>query len=237
MTDRKLCRLCGQRPSCPRYLICQRCRHGPPVPCPTCEGTKRPEARACRNCANKRRGPDHAAWKGGRILDLDGYVRVFRPTDERANCGRYMKEHQLVMEEVLGRRLLPGESVHHKNGDRADNRPENLELWATFQPAGQRVTDLLAWARVVLERYADKQDDDVWPGDQEAAPWSDVTVDLSAAELNAINDAVADCAMEGMDQEENPINFEQVWGEQWRAKRQLAIRAMNRLLQKSMSGA
>jgi hypothetical protein len=54
-------------------------------------------------------------------------------------------EHRVVMERLLGRALRPSEHVHHRNGDRLDNRPENLELWATGQPNGQRVRDLLTW--------------------------------------------------------------------------------------------
>lgn len=57
------------------------------------------------------------------------------------------------MEQYIGRPLLRHEEVHHINGVRHDNRPENLELWSTSQPKGQRVEDKLAWAREMISLY------------------------------------------------------------------------------------
>ena len=59
--------------------------------------------------------------------------------------GRLRREHRVVMERVIGRPLHPWENVHHINGMRGDNRPENLELWVIPQPSGQRAVDLARW--------------------------------------------------------------------------------------------
>lgn len=90
------------------------------------------------------KGASNGRWKGGRMINRNGYVLVHNREAYLRHGGTskvkpYILEHRLVMEQMLGRPLLPHEQVHHKNGIRDDNRPENLELWVKQQPPGQRV--------------------------------------------------------------------------------------------------
>jgi hypothetical protein len=64
------------------------------------------------------------------MLDADGYRLVWAPDHPHA-VNRRVREHRLVMERTLGRLLLPSEVVHHLNGVNNDNRPENLEVFAS----------------------------------------------------------------------------------------------------------
>lgn len=93
-----------------------------------------------------------ARWR----INREGYVFKYWPDHPCAHRGGCVLEHHAVMYELLGRPLRKEETVHHRNGIRSDNRPENLELWASRHPKGQRVEDLVAFAREILSTYGEE---------------------------------------------------------------------------------
>lgn len=92
---------------------------------------------------NLQEGDNHGRKRinGGGYIDI--YIR---------NKG-WMREHRYIMEQSIGRELTAEETVHHRNGIRDDNRLENLELWASAHPPGQRIEDQIQWAKELLAEY------------------------------------------------------------------------------------
>lgn len=146
----KTCERCGVEfiPSGPAAKFCSdECRLGKRV-CtnPSCRkefvslwqsrAHNNPQGYCSRKCWYQHKRDE---GKGGRWKNADGYVLIFIGKGEPGTHpdGRIL-EHRYVMQEMLGRPLVEGENVHHKNGIKDDNRPENLELWVTHQPKGQR---------------------------------------------------------------------------------------------------
>lgn len=145
--QRFCCLECRQIPGRPRVkpLVTYTCKH--------CEnqfqdrkhgGTKRIYcSRRCANLGSPGRNPISEPGLRRCIAKRDGYVKV---SLDNKFVGL---EHRLVMERELGRKLRNGETVHHKNGIRHDNRPENLELWSSNHGPGQLDSDLDIWSGTI----------------------------------------------------------------------------------------
>jgi hypothetical protein len=131
-------------------------RHPTRVPCSVEGCTKEARAHGLCGTHNRRRmvsgdpGPAEllVAAKGEGTTTLDGYRKI-------TVDGKSVFEHRHVLEQKLGRPLLPGENAHHIDGNRARNDPSNIELWVVQQPAGQRATDLVKAAIKLLRQYPD----------------------------------------------------------------------------------
>ena len=109
-----------------------------------------------RQCRWENRKKPHV-----RQINAGGYALVYVGRDyPGALKTGHILEHRKVMADILGRPLLKHENVHHINGVKDDNRPENLELWSTSQPQGQRVKDKIRWAQEFLALY------------EKESPWS-----------------------------------------------------------------
>jgi len=91
----------------------------------------------CKPCAQKRaentqrfkKGVEHPRWNGGRYI-RDGYIFILKPEHPFANNHGYVREHRLIMEKLLERRLRNEEVIHHIDGNTQNNWVDNLRLFA-----------------------------------------------------------------------------------------------------------
>lgn len=90
---------------------------------------------------------------GDGTVTSGGYRILRKPGHPSADKSGSIFAHRFVMAEHLGRALHADETVHHINGNKLDNRIENLELWSSNHPSGQRVVDLVSWAEEIMARY------------------------------------------------------------------------------------
>ncbi len=83
----------------------------------------------------------------------EGYILIYNATHPNSNVNGCIFQHIFVMSEHLKRPIKKGESIHHINGVRDDNRLENLEIWHRSHPPGQRLNEKIEWAKNFLEEY------------------------------------------------------------------------------------
>ena len=74
-------------------------------------------------------GSGNSHWNGGRYVAQAGYVMIYKPDHPNCNCDGYVQEHRLVIEEMIGRLLTKAERVHHLDGNKESNKPDNLHLF------------------------------------------------------------------------------------------------------------
>jgi hypothetical protein len=94
----------------------------------------------------------HSDAEATRHKYKNGYIRVVVP-GKNGGFSREVLEHRYVMEQHIGRRLLPAETVHHIDGNRSNNTIENLELFSSRHGPGQRVIDKVDFAIEMLRLY------------------------------------------------------------------------------------
>ena len=103
--------------------------------------------------ARLRKGAKHPSYKGGKT-NKEGYVQILDHGHPNANKRGRVLEHVFVMAKHLGRPIMRGETIHHKNGIRNDNRIENLELRTGQHGAGACVSDMIEFCVDYLKKYS-----------------------------------------------------------------------------------
>ena len=110
--------------------------------CPKCDGLKDARSKMCRTCKMKFNHPRQGTAQDWKLLKT-GYLGKFMG-------GRRCLQHRIIIEEHIGRRLLTSEHVHHKNGNRSDNRIDNLEVMSSSEHHRSHMTSDEARKRGML---------------------------------------------------------------------------------------